>query len=127
MKLSFGNMIFENIFNICKQPRDIEDVHEVNLIETLVQNNFLSSLFSDPLEAYLAHFNNFDEDSVIGSINYLLEFAPLLDTDKWRTRFEEFPPCGTIPIPLSVQTLNLELKLLPSKLKYAFLGQVKTF
>ena len=73
MKLSFGNMTLElNIFNICKQPGDVEDVHEVNLIETLVQDHFLPSLFSDPLEACLAHFNNFDEDSVISSINSLL-------------------------------------------------------
>ena len=99
-----------NIFNICKQPGDVEDVHEVNLIETLVQDHFLPSLFSDPLEACLSHFNNFDEDSVISSINSLLESAPLLDTDKWRTRFEELPPRDTIPIPSSVQTPKLELK-----------------
>ena len=37
LKLSFGNMTLElNIFNTCKQTRDEEDVHEVNLIETIV-------------------------------------------------------------------------------------------
>ena len=36
LKLSFGNMTLElNIFNTCKQPKDEEDVHEVDLIETL--------------------------------------------------------------------------------------------
>ena len=37
LKLSFGNMTLElNIFNTCKQIRDGEDVHEVNLIETII-------------------------------------------------------------------------------------------
>ena len=39
LKLSFGNMTLElNIFNNCKQTRDEEDVHEVTLIETIVQD-----------------------------------------------------------------------------------------
>lgn len=45
-----------NIFNICKQLRDIDDVHEVNFFETIVQNQFLSSLFFDSLKACLGHF-----------------------------------------------------------------------
>ena len=50
LKLSFGNMTLElNIFNTCKQPRDEEDVHEVELIETLVQEQFNKTCFSDPL------------------------------------------------------------------------------
>ena len=37
LKLSFGNMTLEfNIFYTCKQRRDEEDMHEVELIETLV-------------------------------------------------------------------------------------------
>ena len=44
LKLSFGNMILElNIFNTCKQTRDEEDVHEVNLIETIVQDQTLET------------------------------------------------------------------------------------
>jgi hypothetical protein len=41
MKLSFGNMTLEmNIFNICKQPRDNNDLHEVDFIEKLVHDQF---------------------------------------------------------------------------------------
>ena len=44
LKLSFGNMTLElNIFNTCKQTRDEEDVHEVNLIETIVQDQTLET------------------------------------------------------------------------------------
>ena len=52
LKLSFGNMTFElNIFNTCKQPRDEDDVHEFNLIETLDQEQFNKTCFLDPSEA----------------------------------------------------------------------------
>jgi len=45
MKLSFGNMTLEmNIFNICKQPGDDNDLKEVDLIEELVYDQFESTL-----------------------------------------------------------------------------------
>jgi len=41
MKLSFGNMTLEmNIFNICKQPRDDNDLQEVDFTEKLVHDQF---------------------------------------------------------------------------------------
>ena len=53
LNLSFGNMTMElNIFNVCKQPKEKEEeVHEVDLIETLVQEYFDNSLIFDPLQA----------------------------------------------------------------------------
>ena len=42
MQLSFGNMILEmNVFNLCKQPMDHDDVEneEACLIEALVQEH----------------------------------------------------------------------------------------
>ena len=46
LKLSFGNMTLDfNIFNTCKQTKDEEDVHEVDLIETLVQEQFNKHVF----------------------------------------------------------------------------------
>jgi hypothetical protein len=45
MKLSFGNMTLEiNIFNICKQPGDDNDLQEVDLIEELVHDQLESTL-----------------------------------------------------------------------------------
>ncbi|KAG7952028.1 hypothetical protein I3843_12G037700 [Carya illinoinensis] len=115
-----------NIFNICKQPGDDDDVHEVNLIQTLVQNKFDLSSFSNPLEACLVHGANFDDDSVLASMNFLLESTPIMDIDKWRTRFEELPPHDVVSLPSSVQTPKLDLKPLPVDLKYVFLGQAET-
>jgi len=45
MKLSFGNMTLEmNIFNICKQPGDDNDLQEVDFIEELVHDQLESTL-----------------------------------------------------------------------------------
>jgi hypothetical protein len=45
MKLSFGNMTLEmNIFNICKQPGDDNDLQEVDIIEELVYDQLESTL-----------------------------------------------------------------------------------
>ena len=45
MKLSFRNMTLKmNIFNICKQPGDDNDLQEVDLIEELVYDQFESTL-----------------------------------------------------------------------------------
>jgi len=47
MKLSFGNMTLEmNIFNICKQPGDNNDLQEVDFIEKLVHDQF-ETIFSE--------------------------------------------------------------------------------
>jgi len=41
MKLYFGNMTLKmNVFNICKQPRDDNDLQEVDFIEKLVYDQF---------------------------------------------------------------------------------------
>ena len=41
IKLSFGNMTLEmNVFNICKQPGDDNDLQEVDFIEKLVYDQF---------------------------------------------------------------------------------------
>ena len=65
MQLSFGNMIMElNIFNIAKQPHNTDDgIVDMDLIETLIDNIFLSNLSDDHLQTCLIHFSsNFDID-----------------------------------------------------------------
>uniref|UniRef100_A0A2N9HXP6 Retrotransposon gag domain-containing protein n=1 Tax=Fagus sylvatica TaxID=28930 RepID=A0A2N9HXP6_FAGSY len=55
LKLSFGNMTVElNIFNTCNQLKDEEDMHDVDLIETL---------------------DSYDKNSEISCTNSLFEFA----------------------------------------------------
>ena len=70
LKLSFGNMTLKlNIFNAYKQTRDEEDVHEVNLIETIVQDQTLETCLVNSCDF------NFDENFKIAYIHCLLESA----------------------------------------------------
>ncbi|XP_026451460.1 uncharacterized protein LOC113351740 [Papaver somniferum] len=54
LNLSFGNMIVEiNVFNISQQPMDCNDsdFHEINMIESLIQESLPDILSVDPLQA----------------------------------------------------------------------------
>lgn len=53
-----------NIFNIAKQPHSADDgIVDVDLIETIVDNTFLSNLSDDPLQTCLTDFGlDFDID-----------------------------------------------------------------
>ena len=57
MQLSFGNMTMKlNIFNIAKQPHNADDgIVDVDLIEALIDNTFVSNLSDDLLQTYLTH------------------------------------------------------------------------
>ena len=130
LKLSFGNMILKfNIFNTCKQPRDEEDVHEVELIETLVQEQFNKTCFSNPLEACLVNSCdfNFNENFEIAYIHCLLEYVQELEASNWKLKYEDLPPYEIKLLPSSEQVPKLELKPLPVEFKYAFLGTNETF
>ncbi|KAH9724535.1 Ribonuclease H [Citrus sinensis] len=87
MQLSFGNMSIElNIFNIAKQPHNADDgIVDVDLIEALVDNTFVSNLSDDPLQTCLTHFSlDFDIDRSVDEVNALFDSAPSMDTNKWK-------------------------------------------
>eukprot|EP00258_Populus_trichocarpa_P038852 XP_024454871.1 uncharacterized protein LOC112327201 [Populus trichocarpa] len=79
MKLSFGNMTLEmNIFNICKQPGDDNDLQEVDLIEELVYDQFESTL-----RYLLAHWSTQDKRKFLNEVKnfywddpYLFKYCP---------------------------------------------------
>ena len=54
MTLSFSNMAINlNIFNVIKEIGDDEDVCEVNMIESVVQNYVDHISYEDPLKSCL--------------------------------------------------------------------------
>jgi len=70
MKLSFGNMTLEmNIFNICKQPEDDNDLQEVDFIEKLVHDQFQTTSNETEIDEYddlqMVYFRN-NQKQVIG-------------------------------------------------------------
>ena len=53
MNISFGNMTTElNVFNVTRQPSENDDLEEVNMISTLVQDNWLDTLLADSLDDF---------------------------------------------------------------------------
>jgi hypothetical protein len=109
MKLSFGNMTLEmNIFNICKQPGDDNDLQEVDFIEKLVHDQFQT--ISSEIEI--------DESDDLQMVYFQESKA-----SNWRPKIEQFPPRSIDSIPSSVQPPKLDLK----SLKYSFFEENETF
>ena len=92
MQLSFANKTMElNIFSIAKQPHNADDrIIDVDLIEELVDDTFVSNLSDDPLQTCLTHFSlDFDIDRSIDQVNALLDSTPSMDTNNWKSRVEQ--------------------------------------
>ena len=114
MKISFGNMTVElDIFQIRKQPLDYDQMHQVCLIEDIIDEVFKESSIEDPLEVCFAQFGeDLDLDKLIEQVYALLETAPLVSNEK-----DE----AAVPNPP-----KKELKLLLENLKYKFLGPTES-
>jgi hypothetical protein len=114
MKLSFENMTLKmNIFNICKQPRDDNDLQEVDFIEKLVHDQFQTT--SSEIEI--------DESDDLQMVYFQEESK----ASNWRPQIEEFPPRSNEFVPSSIQPPKPNLKPLPFNLKYLFLRENETF
>jgi hypothetical protein len=112
MKLSFGNRTLEmNIFNICKQPGDNNDLQEVD--EKLVHDQF--ETISSEIE--------YNESENLQMVYFQEESK----ASNWRLQIEELSPRSIESIPSSVQPPKPDLKPLPFNLKYSFLGENETF
>ena len=86
-------------------------------------------LTEDPLEAFLSHFSfdEYDVDHSITEVNTLLVEVAMMDFPLWRAKFKHLPPLSKIPAPPSIEVPpKLELKPLPSTLKYVYLGPKET-
>ena len=111
-----------NIFNIAKQPYNTDDgIVDVDLTESLVDDTFLSNLSDDPLQTCLTHFSR-----SVDEVNALLDSAPSMDTNKWKSRVEQLASSEKKLIRSSKSPLKLELKSLPNTLEYAFFGEEST-
>jgi hypothetical protein len=90
MKLTFGNMTVElKILNNCKQPviDDEEEIHEVDMIQTLVEDKFSHSMFSDPIEACL--LIPMSDDIELEKAHVVLDVDPMMDINGCNLCFED--------------------------------------
>ncbi|XP_041009309.1 uncharacterized protein LOC121253349, partial [Juglans microcarpa x Juglans regia] len=127
LKLSFGNMTLElNIFNICRQPQDLEDVQEVNLLESILEEETYLAYQPTNLLFELENFCELLTDDTPIDVSHVFNAENKLET-KWRPKIEQLPPLTVSLKPSANEIPTLELKPLPSDLKYAFLGPDSTF
>ena len=99
----------------------------MDLIETIIDNTFLSNLSDDPLQTCLTHFDlDFDIDILVDKVNAILDSTPPMDTNKWKSRVKQLAPSEKKLITSSESPQKLELKPLPNALEYAFLGEEST-
>ena len=130
MTLSFGNMTINlNIFNVVKEIGDDEDVCEVNMIESVVQNYVDHVSYDDPLNSCLVSPSCVEEvtTSELEFLHSIIEHGEVMEANGWAPRFEKLPPIEDRLLPSDKKPPKLELKPLPSHLKYAFLGVEDTF
>ena len=94
MKLSFGNMtVYLNIFNVIKEIGDDEDVYEVNMIESVVQNYVDHVSYDDPLKSCLVSLSCVEEvtTSELEFLHSIIEHSEVMEANGWAPRFEKFP------------------------------------
>ena len=130
MTLSFGNMTVNlNIFNVIKEIRDDEDVYEVNMIESVVQNYVDHVSYDDPLKSCLVSPSVVEEvtTSELEFPHSITKHSEVMEANECAPRFEKLPPIEDRVLPSEEKPPKLELKPLPSHLKYAFLGVEDTF
>uniref|UniRef100_A0A2N9JAZ1 Reverse transcriptase domain-containing protein n=1 Tax=Fagus sylvatica TaxID=28930 RepID=A0A2N9JAZ1_FAGSY len=135
MKITFGSMTAElNIFNVMQQQLEDDECHYVNLIDTVVQEEFNRNCFSDPLETLLTNsVDSYDiaNDTHLTEICSLLDSSQVLEEEQmmvinepWRPHFEELPKTERKPMPSSEDIPQLELKPLPNGFKYTYLSRI---
>ena len=130
MTLSFGNMTVNlKIFNLIKEIGDEEDVCEVNMIDSMVQQYIDHVSYDDLLMSCLVIPSWVEEVTTSESefLHSIIEHSEVLEANGWAPKFEPLPPIEDRVLPLEERPLKLELKPLPSHLKYAFLGVEETF
>ena len=130
MALSFGNMAVNlNIFNVIKEMGDEEDVCEANMIDSVVHKYVENVSYDDPLMACLVTPSWVEEVTTSEStfLHSIIKHSEVLEANGWTPKFEPLPPIENRVLPSEERPPKLELKPLPSHLKYAFLGVEETF
>ena len=130
MTQSFGNMTVNlNIFSVIKGMGDEEDMCEINMVDSVVQKYLDNVSHDDPLKSCLVS-PSWDEEVTTLETEFLhsiIEHNDVLEVNGWAPKFEPLPQNEDKALPSEERPPKLELKPLPTHLKYAFLGEEDTF
>ena len=111
MTLSFGNMTVNfNIFNVIKEIWDEEDVYEVNMIDSVVQNYVDNISYDDPLMSCLVSRSCVEEvtTSKLEFLHSIIEHSEVLEANGWAPIFKKLPPIEDRVLPSEEKPPKLE-------------------
>ena len=95
----------------------------------MVQKYLDNVSHDDPLKSCLVSPNGDEEVTTLESefLHSIIEHNDVLEVNGWTPKFEPLPPNEDKALPFEERPPKLELKPLPTHLKYAFLGEEDTF
>ncbi|XP_068320597.1 uncharacterized protein [Pyrus communis] len=123
-----GDVIDFNLSETIKYPNDDHSCFSIDILESLAQD-FLDSLDKDPLETTIAEGMGIEPNMAVHDDGIAEMVASLESLPQYQSK-----PPNPISIPVStnkllpsvIQAPVLELKPLPSHLKYVYLGDKET-
>ena len=118
-----------NIFTVIKEIGDEEDVCDVNMIDSIVHNYVDNVSYGDPLMPCLVSPSCVEEVTIseLEFLHSIIKHSEVLEANGWAHKFEKFPPIDDRVLPSEEKPPKLELKPLPSHLKYSFPMVEETF
>ncbi|CAN6704265.1 unnamed protein product [Malus baccata var. baccata] len=121
-----GESIVFKLFEAIKRPFKPEECFRVDVLDGIVHVNFASRSSNDELLTCLTnHDATLSMEENVVNVIAALDSAPI-HNPKWRHVYESLEVPKQPLLPSSEQAPKLELKLLPSHLKYAHLGVNET-
>ncbi|CAL9000997.1 unnamed protein product [Prunus brigantina] len=120
-----GETVQFKVFESLSHPSSSIDCCSIDVLDSLVFSKFLLEQSNDPLQYVLSQSqNDFDEEVLIEMVAALEVLKPYPST--FSPLIEPLGPSATHLIPSVVKPPKLELKPLPSHLKYAYLAEFET-
>ena len=121
-----GDSVVFKLFEAVKRPFEPEECFRVDVLDGIVHANFASRSSNDELLTCLTnHDATLSMEENVVDVIAALDSAPI-HNPKWRHVYESLGVPKQPLLPSSEQAPKLELKLLPSHLKYAHLGVNET-
>ncbi|XP_012835563.1 PREDICTED: uncharacterized protein LOC105956264 [Erythranthe guttata] len=124
LSMSLGDETIKfDVFRTMKHPQEVDECFAFDVLDQL-NLDFVEPLIADPLEASLCVGTSVEEEEVTEQLCWLDSAKPLS-----RPRFESLEteiPLSVTFKPSVIEPPKLELKVLPSHLKYMYLGAHET-
>ncbi|KAK9921933.1 hypothetical protein M0R45_030425 [Rubus argutus] len=125
----FDTTICFRIFDAMKSPLPLGDCFKIDVVDEAVTTSFIESNSKDSLETSLAYPDmDFLDEEIVDATLALTTTPPASIPYRIQpfTALETRPACSPKLQPYILSPPKLEMKLLPSSLKYAFLGDDET-